>query len=279
MSSTSLQAQITQDAIQALSEDIGSGDITARLIPEDLVLNATVICREPATLCGSDWFTAVYRELDKDVRIQWTLKDGDRTIPNQIICTLEGSARSLLSGERAALNFLQTLSATATLADQYAAKIRDLDTKILDTRKTIPGLRIAQKYAVQCGGCFNHRMGLFDAFLIKENHIAAAGSITNAVRSARALRHDLPIEVEVENFDELREALKAKTDRVLLDNFTLDQLHEAVTLNNKRLELEASGNIGLHNLREVALTGVDYISIGALTKNITAIDLSMRINS
>ena len=270
-----LETQINQDVRVALGEDLGNGDITAQLIPEDLVWKARVICRESAILCGRHWFDSVFSHIDKRVSVHWNLNDGDVIEFGGTVCTLEGPARALLSGERTALNFLQTLSGTATVANHFAGKVEGLNTRILDTRKTIPGLRRAQKYAVRCGGCHNHRMGLFDAFLIKENHISVAGSISNAVMAARELRPDLAVEVEVENLQELEKALATKADRVLLDNFTLENVREAVQLNNGQAELEASGNINLDNLRDYALTGVDYISIGSLTKHITAVDLSM----
>ncbi len=260
----------------ALEEDIGSGDVTATLIAEDSVWQAEVISRETAILCGRAWFDAVFQLLDEKVSINWLAADGTKASSGQTICKLHGPARSLLTGERTALNFLQTLSGTATLASQYAAIVKDLNTRILDTRKTIPGLRRAQKYAVLCGGCHNHRSGLYDAFLIKENHIAAAGSIKLAVEHAKNLNTNLLIEVEVENLAEMQDALDAGVKRLLLDNFSSEKLLEAVALNNGRAELEASGGITLNNLREIAETGVDYISIGALTKDVRAVDLSMR---
>lgn len=273
-----LEAHIDEDVRRALEEDIGQGDITAQLIPAGSVWKTSVYSREHAVLCGRNWFDAVFRHLDEGVDIRWYAADGESIAPHQVICTLKGPARSLLTGERAALNFLQTLSGTATLAHRYARVVDDLDTRLLDTRKTLPGLRRAQKYAVRAGGCHNHRMGLYDAFLIKENHIMAAGSISEAVTNARALDPELPVEVEVENPDELQQALQAGADRVMLDNFTIEALREAVVLNNGKAELEASGGITLDKLREYAETGVDYISIGALTKDVKAIDLSMRFD-
>jgi nicotinate-nucleotide pyrophosphorylase (carboxylating) len=273
-----LEAQIEQDVRHALDEDLGSGDITAQLIPEDRVWEARVISRESAILCGHNWFDAVFYHIDERVDIRWYVHDGDAIEADQVVCTLKGPARALLSGERAALNFLQTLSGTATTARAYARRVEGLNTRVLDTRKTIPGLRRAQKYAVRCGGCHNHRLGLYDAFLIKENHIAAAGSIANAIRNARALATHLPVEIEVEDLDGLQQALDAGADRILLDNFSTDRVREAVTLTARRAELEASGGIGLDNLRDYAETGVDYISIGALTKHVHAIDLSMRFD-
>lgn len=261
---------------RALAEDIGSGDVTAALIPEDARATARVVCREQAVLCGRAWFDAVFAELDERIHVKWNLQDGDRVQPDQELCTLSGPARALLTGERAALNLLQTLSGTATRAAQYAAAVDGLPVRVLDTRKTLPGLRHEQKYAVRTGGCHNHRIGLYDGILIKENHIAAAGSINAAVAAARALNTHLPVEVEVENLAELRAGLNAGADILLLDNFTLELLREAVALNAGRAKLEASGGVTLDNIRAIAETGVDYISTGALTKDMHAIDLSMR---
>ena len=267
---------------RALAEDIGSGDITAALIPETAWCDATVISREEAVVCGVAWFDAVFQQLDSTIQVIWQVKDGEAVRTNQTLCTLHGSARPLLSGERAALNFLQTLSGTATTARRYADAVHGIPVRILDTRKTLPGLRTAQKYAVRCGGCHNHRHGLYDGILIKENHILAAGSITRAVAAARDLmrdvRRDLPVEVEVETLGEVREALNAGADILLLDNFNLEQARAAVVLNKGQAKLEMSGGVNLNNLRIVAETGVDFISIGALTKNIQAIDLSMRFS-
>ena len=259
----------------ALDEDIGSGDITAILIPKEQTASATVICREQAVLCGQPWFDAVFAELDSHISVCWQAQDGDNIKNNQTLCTVTGPARSILTGERTALNFLQTLSATATLARRYAETVADLPVRILDTRKTIPGMRQAQKYATRTGGCDNHRSGLYDAILIKENHIAATGSINNAVSAARNNNANVMIEVEVENADQLQQALAAGADRLLLDNFDMEALTAAVQRVAGRAEVEASGNITLENLRDTARTGVDFISIGALTKNIQAIDLSM----
>jgi nicotinate-nucleotide pyrophosphorylase (carboxylating) len=264
---------------EALSEDIGSGDITAALIPADEQARATVVSREAAILCGMAWFNAVFAELDTDIIISWAAKDGDAILAGQALCTLSGPAAPLLTGERTALNFLQTLSGTATRARRYADAVRGLPVRILDTRKTIPGLRQAQKYAVRTGGCHNHRMGLFDGILIKENHIASAGSIRAAVEAARRTRPDVPVEVEVENADQISEAVKAGADTLLLDNFTPPALADAVRTVNGRAKLEASGGITLDNIRKIAATGVDFISIGDLTKDIQAIDLSMRFTS
>jgi nicotinate-nucleotide pyrophosphorylase (carboxylating) len=271
-----LDKQIHGLARRALEEDIGSGDITAALIPEATRGKAQIISREAAILCGSAWFDAIFVELDTDVQVSWHAHDGDTIQPGEVICQLEGRARSLLTGERAALNLLQTLSGTATLARRYADAVRGLPVRILDTRKTLPGLRIAQKYAVRTGGCHNHRTGLYDGILIKENHIAAAGSVAAAVEAARKLGTDLPIEIEVERLEQIPEALSAGADILLLDNFELDQLRAAVALNQGQARLEASGGVSLDTLREIAATGVDAISVGALTKNVQAVDLSMR---
>ncbi|WAR45324.1 carboxylating nicotinate-nucleotide diphosphorylase [Methylomonas rapida] len=259
-----------------LAEDLGSGDITASIIPETTRATARVTTREDMVLCGLAWFDAVFWQLSQDIGIEWFFDDGDEVPANAVLCRLSGPARALLTGERTALNLLQTLSATATTARRYAHAVAGTGCKVLDTRKTLPGLRLAQKYAVRCGGCTNHRIGLFDAVLIKENHIIAAGSISAAINKARTLS-DVPVEVEVESLSELEEALAAKPDRIMLDNFSLEDMKRAVAITQGAVELEASGNIGLENIRSVADTGVDYISIGALTKNIIAIDLSMRI--
>ncbi len=258
-----------------LEEDIGSGDITATIIPEAMTAEAEVVTREDMVLCGQAWFEAVFKSLDANVNINWLAAEGEAVGKNTLLCRLDGSARALLSGERTALNLLQTLSATATVARRYADAVSGTGCKVLDTRKTIPGLRNAQKYAVVCGGCYNHRIGLYDGVLIKENHIIAAGSIVNAIRSARELT-SVPVEVEVESMQEFLEAVAAKPDRIMLDNFSLEDMAAAVGL-NAGIELEASGNIDLHNIRIIAETGVDYLSIGALTKHVRAVDLSMRI--
>lgn len=270
-----LDEELLHTVRAALDEDIGSGDITAALIPLEQTATATVICRESAVVCGQAWFNAVFAELDSRIAVTWLVRDGDRVRDKQTLCTLSGPARPLLSGERTALNFLQTLSATATLAHRYAETVADLPVRILDTRKTIPGLRHAQKYATRIGGCDNHRTGLYDGILIKENHIAAAGSISKAVSAARAANPAMMIEIEVENDEQIQQALAAGADRLLLDNFTPGALTTAVQTVAGRAELEASGGITLENLRQTALTGVDFISIGTLTKNIHAIDLSM----
>lgn len=270
-----LNHTLSNEVIAYLSEDIGSGDLTAAIIPEDIIAEAVVITRENMVLCGKPWFNAIFEQLDKQVHIAWLLEEGDFVKAGTELCQLTGNARALLTGERTALNLLQTLSATATVARRYAEAIAGTDCKILDTRKTIPGLRMAQKYAVECGGCYNHRIGLFDAILIKENHIIAAGSIALAVARARQ-SSTVPVEVEVENLDEFQQALDAKPDRIMLDNFSLVDMRTAVEKNAGQVELEASGNVELSNIRSIAETGVDYISVGALTKNIKAIDLSMR---
>lgn len=261
-----------------LAEDVGSGDLTANLIAPSTHARASVTARQDLVVCGQAWFEAVFQQLSQDIAVEWLCREGDAVLADTVLCRLEGPARALLTGERTALNLLQSLSATATLAKQYALAVAGTDCKVLDTRKTIPGLRRAQKYAVSCGGCRNHRIGLFDAILIKENHILAAGSIAEAVKRARACGKSVMIEVEVENLDELAQALLAEPDRVMLDNFSLDDMRVAVALNAGRVELEASGNITLDTIRSVAETGVNFISIGALTKNLDAVDLSMRID-
>lgn len=259
-----------------LEEDIGSGDITAEIIPENKTAQAEVLTREDMVVCGQPCFDAVFRFLDESIHIEWLVGEGDKIGKDTLLCKLSGKARALLTGERTALNILQTLSATATQARHYADAVAGTNCRVLDTRKTIPGLRKLQKYAVACGGCTNHRIGLFDGVLIKENHIIAAGSIAAAVRRARE-QSDVPVEVEVENLKEFDEALAAGPDRIMLDNFSLKDLRTAVQLNARRVELEASGNIDLKRIQKVAESGVDFISIGALTKNIKAVDLSMRI--
>jgi nicotinate-nucleotide pyrophosphorylase (carboxylating) len=270
-----LDEPLLQTVRSALSEDVGSGDITAHLIPETHSARAGVICREPAVLCGMAWFNAVFAELDTRIRVDWHVHDGAQIGSGQRLCTLQGPARAMLTGERTALNFLQTLSGTATLARRYADVVADLPVRILDTRKTLPGLRLAQKYAVRIGGCHNHRTGLYDGILIKENHIVAAGSIQQAIQQARAENPGMPVEIEVENEAQIHQALEACAERLLLDNFPLPGLKQAVKLVDGRAELEASGGITLENLRVVALAGVDFISIGTLTKNVQSIDLSM----
>lgn len=271
--------QILAQVRLALEEDLGAGDPSAALIPADQTAQAEIIAREQAVLCGLPWFEAVFTYLDPTVEIDWEVAEGALIQPNQRLARLRGQARALLSGERTALNYLQTLSGTATLARRYAEAVAGLPVKVLDTRKTIPGLRLAQKYAVRCGGCHNHRLGLFDAILIKENHLRAAGSIPAALAAAQATYPDLPIEIEVENLEELSLALAAGATLILLDNFSLDELRQAVALTAGRAELEASGGINLEQIRAVAETGVNRISVGALTKDLRAIDLSLRFVS
>ncbi len=261
-----------------LKEDIGSGDLTAVLIPESVQASAIVMTREPMVMCGQGWFDAVFKALNDNIKVQWHVTEGQRIEAETELCSIDGNARALLTAERTALNLLQTLSATATLARRYADAVASTQCKVLDTRKTIPGLRVAQKYAVRCGGCENHRVGLFDAILIKENHILATGSLQNALRSAQAQSSGCLIEVEVETLSQLEEALDLGCERVLLDNFSLPMMSKAVVINRGRAKLEVSGNVELSNVHEIAETGVDYISVGALTKHIQAIDLSMRIS-
>lgn len=260
----------------ALAEDVGPGDQTAALIPPDAVTTAQVVCRQMAILCGVAWFNEVFRQLDSGIEVNWHAKDGDAVSPDQILCALHGNTRALLTGERAALNYLQTLSGTAVRARHYADAVQGTGVRILDTRKTLPGMRLQQKYAVTCGGCYNHRIGLYDAILIKENHIMAAGSIQAAVEAAQASAPDLEIEVEVEDLDELEQVLAAGVRRVLLDNFNPGRLREAARVNGGRARLEASGGVSLETIRAIAETGVDDISVGALTKDVEAVDLSMR---
>ncbi len=270
------QAAIDVQVRQALDEDLGSGDLTAALIPQDALAVADVVAREDAVLCGVEWFNTVFRQLDATLSIQWFAGDSDRLQKDQVVCRIEGLARPILSGERTALNFLQTLSGTASAAARYVAAVEGTSAVILDTRKTIPGLRQAQKYAVVCGGASNHRVGLYDAVLIKENHIRAAGSIAAAMVAAQANTADgTMIEVEVENLDELEQALKAGARRILLDNFDNAALIEAVKRTDGRAELEASGGVNLDTVLDIALTGVDYISVGQLTKDVRATDFSM----
>lgn len=263
----------------ALDEDIGSGDITAALVPSRDAAHATVITREAGVLCGTQFVDAVFYAVDPGVSVEWKKTDGDRLAPNDVLFTLAGNARSILTGERAALNFLQMLSGTASYSASLVSLVKGTNAKLLDTRKTIPGFRNAQKYAVTCGGCFNHRIGLFDAFLIKENHIAACGGIRQAIEQARQSAPAKPIEIEVENLQELEHALTAKADRVMLDNFTLDDMRRAVAMTGGEAELEASGNVTEATLRGIAETGVDFISIGALTKVVMPLDLSLRLSS
>jgi nicotinate-nucleotide pyrophosphorylase (carboxylating) len=261
---------------QFLQEDMGSGDLTAQIIDPCKQARATVVTREIMVLCGQAWFEAIFKQLDDQVIIHWHDQEGGVCSANSLICEVTGQARALLTAERTALNVLQSLSATATVTRRYVEAVAGTGCRILDTRKTIPGLRMAQKYAVHCGGGTNHRIGLFDAILIKENHILTAGSIAAAVACGRAIAN-VPLEVEVENLDEFQQALQAQPDRIMLDNFSLPDLRQAVQLNQGQIELEASGNITLETIRAVAETGVDFISIGALTKHIQAVDLSMRV--
>ncbi|MBF7053955.1 carboxylating nicotinate-nucleotide diphosphorylase [Halomonas sp. KAO] len=272
-----LVEEIRDAAARLLAEDVGPGDITARLIPAEQFARARVITRDDCVLCGVAWVDELFRRLDATVTLRWLAADGDTLTAGQCFLELEGATRSLLTGERAALNLLQTLSATATHTRHYVDLIADTGVRLLDTRKTLPGLRLAQKYAVACGGGHNHRIGLWDAFLIKENHIAACGGIEAAVSEARRIASDLPVEVEVESLDELDQALAADADIIMLDNFGLDELREAVRRNAGKATLEASGNVDRSTLRAIADTGVDCISSGALTKDVKAIDLSMRL--
>lgn len=262
---------------RALEEDIGTGDITAALIPANQMAKAEVISRDEATICGRDWVNEVFRQVDPTVKLHWHINDGNRVAPNQPLFLAEGPARSLLTAERCALNFLQTLSGTASRSHDYAEKVRSTEVKLLDTRKTLPGLRNAQKYAVSCGGCYNHRLGLYDAFLIKENHIAACGGIANAIEQARHNEPGKPVEIEVESLDEFQQALEAGADIIMLDNFSLAEMRLAVKQTAGKAKLEASGGITSETLLSYAETGVDYISIGALTKDCDSVDLSMRL--
>jgi nicotinate-nucleotide pyrophosphorylase (carboxylating) len=271
-----LALEISNNVRTALAEDVGSGDLTAQLVPLGEPVRAHVISRQSAILCGTAWFDEVFRQLDGAVRVAWQAADGDAVQSDQSLCTLSGAARSLLTGERTALNFLQTLSAVATRTRTFVDAVAGTDARILDTRKTLPGLRRALKYAVRCGGGSNHRMGLHDAVLIKENHITAAGGIASALAHARDVAAGVPVQIEVENLDQLREALAAGARLILLDNFDLDSLRQAVRLTDRRAELEASGGIALDSVRAIAQTGVDRISIGSLTKDIQAVDLSLR---
>jgi nicotinate-nucleotide pyrophosphorylase (carboxylating) len=277
--SPELAAHVTSTVSAALAEDLGSGDLTAALVPADQTARALILCRESGVICGQPWVNEVFARLEPAIVVDWHVAEGDRVSPNQVLCDLEGPARPLLTGERTALNFLQTLSAVATVTRSYVDAVAGTGTRILDTRKTIPGLRLAEKYAVRTGGGTNHRIGLYDGILVKENHIVAAGGITAAVKAARAADTRVLLEVEVENLEQAEEALRAGADRLLLDNITLNEMREAVTLRDRiapAVTLEASGGIDLRTVRAVAETGVDFISVGALTKNIAALDLSMR---
>lgn len=277
MISENLKHDIAVSVTRALQEDIGTGDVSAELIPPNRRLKAEVICRQEAVICGTYWVDQVFHQIDPDLKTRWHAEDGDEVVSDQLLFTVTGSARSILTGERSALNFLQTLSATATSSRYYANLVKHTDIKLLDTRKTIPGLRLAQKYAVTCGGCHNHRMGLFDAYLIKENHILACGSIRAAVSAAKKMQPDLTVEVEVENLEEFHQAVAAQADIIMLDNFSIEDMRVAVSGINHNIKLEASGGIsGDAELIAIAETGVDYVSMGALTKHCRAVDLSMR---
>lgn len=271
------QGLIEQQVRIALEEDVGSGDLTAALLPRGRQATAELITREPAVLCGLAWAEAVFRQVDPAIVVHWDAADGERLSPGQRIARIAGAAAPILTAERTAMNYLQMLSGTATRAAAFAAEVAGLPVAVLDTRKTLPGLRVQQKYAVACGGCHNHRFGLFDAILIKENHILAAGSIPAALRAAAELGGDLDVQIEVETLDELEIALQAGARLILLDNFTLAHLRRAVELNAGRAKLEASGGVTLASIRAIAETGVDRISVGAMTKDVTAIDLSMRV--
>ena len=282
-----LAANIVASVEQALAEDIGSGDITAQLIPADKQSSATIITREDAVVCGIAWVNEVFHQLDPSLKVSWSVQDGDAISVDQTLCTLQGSARALLTGERAALNFLQTLSGTATTSRHYAGLMANAGgggqkIRVLDTRKTLPGLRLAQKYAVKVGGCDNHRMGLYDAFLIKENHIAACGGIAKAVAQARIIAPQKPVEVEVENLDEYQQALSAGADRIMLDNFSHEDIQQARQISQAQdiasaVELEVSGNIAADNIEQYQDLDIDFVSTGALTKHCQAVDYSMRI--
>lgn len=267
---------LNQNVRQALNEDIKTGDLTASLIPENTQAEATVISREKAIVCGRPWVNEVFKQMDATIEVQWFKDEGEAVYPDEKLFTLKGPAHSILTAERTALNFLQTLMATATVSNKYAQHLKGTKTKLLDTRKTLPGLRLAQKYAVACGGAQNHRIGLYDAILIKENHIFAAGSIAKAVSQAKSLYPEITVEVETENLEDVQQALDAGADIIMLDNFTLEMMQKAVTLSQGKAKLEVSGNVEIQHLPELAKTGVDFISTGAITKHCQAIDLSMR---
>ena len=274
----SLEAIVIEDVRRALAEDVGTGDVSAELLTDTLMVNADIISRESMLVCGKPWVERVFAEVDANIKIEWLVQEGAWLDNPSTLCRISGPVRSVLTAERTALNFLQTLSATATQTYHYLQKLKRYKTRLLDTRKTLPGLRQAQKYAVACAGGVNHRFGLYDAFLIKENHIKACGSITGAITAARKMQRGLLVEIEVETLDELREALSANPDRILLDNFTRDMLVEAVTMNHpKRCDLEASGGVNLDTIAAIAETGVNYISVGAITKSVQAIDLSLLV--
>lgn len=273
---TLLLESVQKNVTAALDEDLGPGDVTASLIDKNPLITANVISRQNAVFCGKFWVEETARQLDTKINLKWIVDDGDQIVSDQLLFSLSGPAQSILSAERTILNFCQLLSGTATKAYHYAQYVDQKSTQILDTRKTLPGLRIAQKYAVQCGGCTNHRLGLFDAYLIKENHIISCGGIFNAVKTAQEKHADLKIEVEVENIEELLEAIDAGADIAMIDNFSSDMTNQAVEIANGKIKLEASGGIDLDSIAKISATGVDYISVGALTKEITPIDLSMR---
>ena len=279
---TTLQETITRTVQLALAEDIGDGDITARLVPEDSISRAVIIAREAAVICGIPWVKEVFRQLDPGITLAWSVADGDAISAEQTVCTLQGNSRHLLTGERSALNFLQTLSGTATVARHYASLVAGTGVRVLDTRKTLPGLRLAQKYAVKTGGCDNHRIGLYDAFLIKENHIAACGGIDKAVSRAREIAPGKPVEVEVETLEEFEQAMSARAERVMLDNFSDAQIEAALALreqcpNRQRMEIEISGNVTEADLERFKRLKIDFVSTGALTKHCRAVDYSMLI--
>lgn len=267
---------LTNSVAFALHEDLGNADLTADLIDPQAQAHARIICREPAVICGRPWFDDVFKQLDPSLSIQWHCQEGEPVLADQLLCEISGNARKILTGERTALNFLQTLSATATITARYVAELQGSNTQLLDTRKTLPGLRLAQKYAVKCGGGRNHRFGLYDAILIKENHIIACGGLTEAVSQAKRQHPQVAVEVETENLDEVALALEAGADIIMLDNFSLEMIHQAVELVQHQAKLEVSGNVELDQLKTLAQTGVDFISTGAITKHIQAIDLSMR---
>ncbi len=273
-----LSADIQASVRAALAEDVGTGDITAQLIPAEQTASARVITREAAVISGVAWVNEVFRQVDSSVQVRWLVADGQRVQANEVLFELQGKARALLTGERAALNFLQTLSAVATRCQYFADLVAGTAVKLLDTRKTLPGLRVAQKYAVTCGGCHNHRMGLYDAFLIKENHITACGGVAATVQAAHRIAPGKPVEVEVENLAELREALAAGADIIMLDELSLEDMRSAVEINASQAKLEASGGVNEDTIRAIAETGVDYISLGTLTKDVKAVDLSMRLS-
>jgi nicotinate-nucleotide pyrophosphorylase (carboxylating) len=276
MKNMNLQQHIVKDIELALKEDVGSGDISALLIDENKLLRTRLLVREEAILCGTAWFEQAFKQCDEGIHLDWQAQDGDRVSADSVVCRISGPARAILTAERTALNFLQTLSGTATTTRYYVDKISQTKCRILDTRKTIPHLRLAQKYAVTCGGGLNHRIGLFDAYLIKENHLAACGSIRQAVERGRALHSDKLLEVEVETLEQLQQAIEANVDRALIDNFSLEEMKQAVKMTSNQIQLEASGNITDESLFNIANTGVDFISIGALTKHVRAIDFSLR---